>query len=118
MEQLLLYYALKVTTASKVMRKESLFIVSLDHRYLMSTYYVQGTGGRETSKTANICAPPGSYASLWPLVCTMRALRTWLHFLSHLFTLYFCPNCLMACAILQNAYNVLSAEQTHKRKIS
>ena len=83
MEQLLLYYALKVTTASKVLRKGSLFPVSLDHRYLMSTYYVQGTGGRETSKAAKICAPPGSYASLWPLVCTIRALRTWLHFSYH-----------------------------------
>ena len=40
MQKLLIYYAFKVITASKAMRKGSLFTVSLDLRYLLSTYYV------------------------------------------------------------------------------
>lgn len=66
MEQLF-YYALKITTVRKVLRKKSLFIVSLDLRYLLSTYSVLDTGGGQTRKTAKIYAPPGSYASPCPL---------------------------------------------------
>lgn len=88
MQKLLIYYALKVITASKAMRKESLFTVSLDLRYLLSTYYVWGTEGTETSKTAKICAPPGSYASPRPLFAQSEykapgytSYYTYLHFI-------------------------------------
>ena len=88
MQKLLIYYALKVTTASKVMRKASLFIVSLDLRYLSSTYYVWGPEGTETSKTAKICAPPDFNASPQPLIAQSgykapgyTSYYTYLHFI-------------------------------------
>ena len=117
MQKLLIYYALKVTTASKVMRKGSLFIVSLDLRYLSSTYYVWGPEGTETSKTAKICAPPDFNASPQPLPSQgTKHLATLL--ITLIYTLFLPKLFNGMCSILQNAYNVLSAEETHKRKIT
>ena len=98
MQKLFIYYAIKVTTASKVMRKGSLFIVSLDLRYLLRTYYVCGAEGNRNEEDSKTCTPPGSYASPQPL-CAQSGYKapgytsyyTYLHF-------YFCPDCLMECA--------------------
>lgn len=118
MQKLLTYYALKVTTASKVMSKGSLFVVSLDLRCLLSTYYVWGPEGTETSKTAKICAPPGSNASPQPLFAQSGYKAPGYTLITLIYTLFLPKLFNGMCSILQNAYNVLSAEETQKRKIT